>query len=450
MTIGPRVYINNGNANSVECFDFSKNASCANFPHATAGADFTYTVNADPQRPSCIWVNADGGISQIQNFDAYSGGPCGAGSLRVLSSAIVVPLVECQPANFTSLTVESPSPSTYGGGTVQFLDNDGLPIAGIPQEALAAGAIDLTPFNLTTKTALPQFLITLNHPGNVSSVTVKLVWTGANAPACVANGVSVSGSNGMMMLGRDGGLFAYGGSAFEGSATGLSTSAFTGIASVNDRDGYLVVAADGEMFPIGKAATHGDLSKYVLAGRIMGIATTPSGNGYWMVGADGGAFAFGDAHFYGSMAGRHLAAPVVAIIATPTGHGYMLIAADGGTFAFGDAHFYGSMAGHQLAAPIVSAAMTPTGNGYYLAGGDGGAFAFGRAIYRGGVAGVRLTAPVSAIVLTQDGLGYWLVGGDAGVFTFGDAPFLIGRTAAEGGIPYLGQSLQGPIVAAAG
>ncbi|HET6965920.1 MAG TPA: hypothetical protein VFH58_14190, partial [Acidimicrobiales bacterium] len=136
IVLGPRAYIADGSHNQVECYDYSTNASCTNFPHALANQDLTYSVNSDPQRPSCIWTNADNGSAQIQNFDAYTGGACGSGSLRVISSAIVVPLVQCQPANFTSLTIVSPAPSVYGGGTVQFQDNDGVPIAGIPTQNL--------------------------------------------------------------------------------------------------------------------------------------------------------------------------------------------------------------------------------------------------------------------------------------------------------------------------
>ncbi|HEY5429679.1 MAG TPA: hypothetical protein VIK04_11225, partial [Solirubrobacteraceae bacterium] len=73
FVLGPRVYVPDGNTEQVECFDYSTGASCANFPKTLSGLELMYTVNPDPQRPTCIWVNADGGQQQIQSFDAYSG-----------------------------------------------------------------------------------------------------------------------------------------------------------------------------------------------------------------------------------------------------------------------------------------------------------------------------------------------------------------------------------------
>ncbi len=100
----------------------STNATCASFPKSFVNLSYLYTVNADPQRPDCIWVNADGGSGQIQNLDAYTGGSCGQGPIRVLASSMVVPTQLCMPATYTSLQVTSPAPGTYTSGTVQFLE----------------------------------------------------------------------------------------------------------------------------------------------------------------------------------------------------------------------------------------------------------------------------------------------------------------------------------------
>lgn len=56
VTIGPRVYVPNGNQNgysgTVECFDYSTGAGCANFPKTFNNLSYLYTVNADPARPT--------------------------------------------------------------------------------------------------------------------------------------------------------------------------------------------------------------------------------------------------------------------------------------------------------------------------------------------------------------------------------------------------------------
>jgi hypothetical protein len=194
FVLGPRVYVPNGNANAVDCYDASTNASCTNFPKTLSNLGLLYTVNADPQRPTCIWVNSDDGSDQIQNFDAYTGGACGQGPIRVLASSFVVPTTACQPTSYTSLQVTSPAPGTYTTGTVSFEDSDANQLSGVPDKPLdAAGTADLSSLNLSTSAGLPQFLITLTGAqGSPGAVTVKLTWTGTDDPSCVLPGTTVS------------------------------------------------------------------------------------------------------------------------------------------------------------------------------------------------------------------------------------------------------------------
>ena len=109
VVIGARVYVPNGTGGDrVQCFNYATGASCPNFPKDLVNASYMYTVNADPQRPACLWINSDSGSAQIQNFDAFSGGTCGdVGVTRVLSSSFVVPSQVCAPTNWLSLTVKT-------------------------------------------------------------------------------------------------------------------------------------------------------------------------------------------------------------------------------------------------------------------------------------------------------------------------------------------------------
>jgi len=187
LVIGPRIYVPNGNTNNVRCFDYNIGAQCANFPHALPGLGYLYTVNADPQRPTCIWVNADNGSSQIQNFDAFTGGACGQGPIRVLASSFVVSAPRCTPGRYASLQVTQPAPGTYQSGTVAFQDPSGNPIPGADAVPLDAnGVADLTTLDLNTDAGLPQFLITLDTGDNAKpqQVVVKLTWQGAFDPSC--------------------------------------------------------------------------------------------------------------------------------------------------------------------------------------------------------------------------------------------------------------------------
>lgn len=192
FTLGPRVYVPNGNSDSVQCYNASTAASCVGFPKALSNLNLLYTVNPDPQRPTCIWVNADGGSAQIQNFDAYTGGPCGEGAIRVLAASFVASAPECTPSSFQTLQVLDPGRAAYSTGTIAFQDNDAQPIPGIPDKSLDdSGSVDLSGLNLSTALGLPQFVITLNGgSGTPSAVTVRVTWTGADNEACLTPGVT--------------------------------------------------------------------------------------------------------------------------------------------------------------------------------------------------------------------------------------------------------------------
>ena len=186
FVLGPRVYVPRW-SNVVGCYDYSLSKSCTNFPKSLNNLGLLYTVNPDPQRPTCIWVNADNGGSQIQNFDAFTGGPCGEGPIRVLASSSVVDTPLCTPGSWTSLQVTSPAPSTYSSGSVAFQDADGNPIPGVPDSPIDnTGTVSLSGLALNQGLGLPQFLITLNgEQGTPGAVVVTLTWTGTFDQSCV-------------------------------------------------------------------------------------------------------------------------------------------------------------------------------------------------------------------------------------------------------------------------
>ncbi|HVB91200.1 MAG TPA: hypothetical protein VND70_03785 [Acidimicrobiales bacterium] len=441
LTIGPRVYVPQGSfsgSQGVACFDYSQDASCTNFPHALPGiSDLEYTVNPDPQRPSCIWVNSNAGADQIQNFDAYTGGACGTGAGRVLVSSVVPPTTLCTPSSYSSLQVTTPAPGSYTSGTVQVEDGDGNPIPSIPTLTLDnTGSVNLTPYNLSTNTGLPQFLVSFTGAPSLTQIVLKLTWTGTYDPSCIgpttsATVASAPGHNaiGYRLQGHDGGVFDFGQSLFLGSLPqgqihGLVGDPIEATANTFDNGGYWLAGSDGGVFTYGDAPFKGSLAGTHLNAGIDGIAGTPDMGGYWLAGADGGVFTFGDARFHGSLVGTHLNAPIVGIVASADGGGYLLVGADGGVFALGDAPFYGSLGAQKLNAPIVGMAMTPSGKGYWLVAADGGVFSFGDAQFYGSLAGKTLNEPIVAMVAMPDGSGYWLIGGDGGVFALGNAPFL--------------------------
>jgi len=240
----------------------------------------------------------------------------------------------------------------------------------------------------------------------------------------VARSLPALSGPGYRLVARDGGIFAFGGAGFFGSAGAMRLAQpVVGMANTPTNVGYWLVAGDGGVFAFGDARFRGSTGAIKLAQPVVGMAPTPSGNGYWLVAKDGGVFAFGDARFFGSAGGTRLAKPIVAMAPTPSGRGYWLVAGDGGVFAYGDAAFKGSTGAVKLAQPVVGMAPTPSGNGYWLVAGDGGVFAFGDAAFKGSAGAIRLVQPVVGMDGTPSGRGYLLTASDGGVFAFGDARY---------------------------
>lgn len=195
VVIGPRVYYasnenSSGSGDRIDCWDFLSAAACAGFPKVPQNANYIYTVNPDPQRPDCIWLNADGGQAQIQNFDAFSGGACGTGAIRVISSAFIAPLAQCSPTKYLALRLVDPARTAYASGTVTIADASGTPLPGAAALDLDGnGAVSLDAVPIDPKVGLPQFIIALSGaPAQQQAVTVELSWRADYDAACQTDG----------------------------------------------------------------------------------------------------------------------------------------------------------------------------------------------------------------------------------------------------------------------
>ena len=187
--VGSRVYVAMGNIrnygdNKVACYDFATESTCAHFPFRPSSLSLLYTTNQDTQVPSCIWLNADGGSSQIQNFDAYTTKNCGLHAQRVLVSGFIEPLAECDAVSYQKLTITSPIPSAYSNGTVTFENGSGNPISGVATQPIDSnGEVDLSSLGLQNHPRFVQFSISIpgaqHHP-----ISMSLEWTAAYHPEC--------------------------------------------------------------------------------------------------------------------------------------------------------------------------------------------------------------------------------------------------------------------------
>ena len=187
--VGSRVYVaisnyNNYGDNKVACYDYATESTCAHFPFRPSNLRLIYTTNQDPQVPSCIWLNADGGTSQIQNFDAYTTKNCGLHTQRILVSGYVEPLSECEALSYQKLAISSPIPSEYSNGSVTFENGSGNPIPGVATQTIDAnGEVDLSNLGLEKHPRFVQFSISLPGAQHLP-ITMALHWTAAYHPEC--------------------------------------------------------------------------------------------------------------------------------------------------------------------------------------------------------------------------------------------------------------------------
>lgn len=191
--IGARVYYTAAASSAEGCYDYATGASCANFPISLGniGAFYTYTTNVDPANPSCLWINSDSGSTQIVNFDPFTGGACSSTTTRIQLGNFVVPSDVCTPTTYQDLTIVSPLPSAYTGGTVEFQDGSGAAIPNVATQNIDAnGHIDLSSLGLQTAHVM-QMVVSL--PGaETSPIEMHLTWDGTYDPSCVGPNTEVS------------------------------------------------------------------------------------------------------------------------------------------------------------------------------------------------------------------------------------------------------------------
>ena len=78
-----------------------------------------------------------------------------------------------------------------------------------------------------------------------------------------------------------------------------------GIVPTADDQGYFLVGRDGGVFAFGGSRLENSLPGIgVTTNDIVGIVPTADDGGYGLVGSDGSVYAFGDAPFYGSLGGK--------------------------------------------------------------------------------------------------------------------------------------------------
>jgi sugar lactone lactonase YvrE len=342
-----------------------------------------------------------------------------------------------------NLWVSNEEGHTIAKFTPAQLAASGAPTPAVTLSSNGTGSIG-EPWGLTMDGAGDLWVANETDPalgkGSVSEFSLaELGSSGSPDPITFISGTNTTFDNGpggiayippppnYLMVGSDGGTFAFGSVNFAGSLPGLGVHVnnIVGAVPTPDGKGYLMIGSDGGTFAFGDANFEGSLPGLgVHVNNIVAVLPSPDDKGYLMVGSDGGTFAFGDATFEGSLPGIGVHVNnIVGAVPTPDGKGYLMIGSDGGTFAFGDATFEGSLPGLGVHVNnIVGVVPTLDQKGYLMIGSDGGTFAFGDANFEGSLPGLGVHVNnIVAVLPTLNDKGYLMVGSDGGTFTFGNA-----------------------------
>jgi hypothetical protein len=301
------------------------------------------------------------------------------------------------------------------------------------------GSSDTTTTTTTSPTTTSTSPPTTTSTSPPTTIPPDTTTTTTVTPPKPHTGASSHGGRGYWLTASDGGVFAFGGAHFYGSAGQLPLAQpIVGMAPTANGRGYWIVARDGGVFNFGDARFYGAVPSVASVDDVVGMARSARG-GYWVVDAHGDVYAFGSAPHLPSLSsvGVHVN-DVVGIAATPDGRGAYLVASDGGIFALGSARFRGSMGSQHLNEPIVGIALDRATHGYWEVASDGGVFAFS-APFKGSTGSLHLTEPIVGMEAGSGGWGYRLVASDGGVFAFGNARF-------DGSLPSIGVTPAASIV----
>jgi hypothetical protein len=215
---------------------------------------------------------------------------------------------------------------------------------------------------------------------------------------------------GYWLVASDGGIFAFGDSGFFGSIPGIGlapagtvsgkhlNAPIVGMVPSYDGGGYFMVASDGGVFAFGDAAFEGSCPGLAggCSGAAVGVAPDASGHGYWLVTTTGHVYTFGDAASFGAPGPQGSA--ITSIVRTPDGGGYWVLDAAGSVFAFGDAPFLGGLPSGAAGGSNPAAAIftTSDGGGYWVATALGKVYDFGDAPSDGDISGTKLNGSIIA------------------------------------------------------
>ena len=205
----------------------------------------------------------------------------------------------------------------------------------------------------------------------------------------------------------DGGVFSFGDTQFFGSIPGLGVNPagsglphslnapIVGMVPSTDDRGYFMVASDGGVFAFGDAAFEGSCPGLGgCAGSAVAVMPDASGRGYWLVTNAGAVYSFGDARYLG--APGNAGWPVTSAVRTPSGNGYWILNAAGTVSGYGDAANLGNAIGYPPGNAASAIFTDIPGDGYGVATQNGTVTTFGGVPSYGGMNGTHLNGSIIA------------------------------------------------------
>ncbi len=188
-TVGTRVYWSDYYGNSkVQCWNATTGSSCTGWPVTTAQS---YTVQADPDHPTCLWVN--GNVGQIQTFTSDGTPGCSWTSpTSSITAASIVPRMACTAADavssWSTITLTSPPASDYTSATLTVLNSSGTAISGWQNVALPSTGTPLSISGLAMGDSgtNPTFQVTLTGRSTSTQVGLQVSALGGAPQLCLA------------------------------------------------------------------------------------------------------------------------------------------------------------------------------------------------------------------------------------------------------------------------
>ena len=209
-------------------------------------------------------------------------------------------------------------------------------------------------------------------------------------------------------MAADGGLFAFGDAGYHGSIPGLGiapagspgpaphlNAPIVGMVPSVDGRGYFMVASDGGVFAFGDAAFEGSCPGIGgCSGAAVAVVPDASGHGYWLVTQTGNVYPFGDAPRLGAPGLGN--SPVTSAVPSTIGNGYAILFADGTVDGYGTFQAVGGLLNLVTPSDPASAIFTDDSTGYWVATADGAVYPFGQTPKEGDMSGQHLNAPIIA------------------------------------------------------